>query len=159
MQDNLKDQIDNSPEDFEIYPFDAEKGWDEISKKIAPAKKRNLGWTIGIAASLLMVIGFGFYSFQHQSDPLANEVAEIENFYGNAIDQKIALVRNEIKDERILNDLEVMDEAFAELKADLNDNVDNQEVVEAMMENYRMKLQILEEILKELDKEKSEKPL
>ncbi len=159
MQDNLKDQIENNQEDFEIYPFDSENGWNEISNKIAPAKKKNLGWTMGIAASRLMVMGFGFYSFQHQSDPLANEVAEIENYYGNAIDQKIALVRNEIKDERILNDLNAMDEAFAELKVDLKDNVDNQEVVEAMMENYRMKLQILEEILKELDKEKGEKAL
>lgn len=159
MQDNLKDHIENNQEDFEIYPFDSDKGWNEISKKIAPAKKRNIGWTIGIAASLLLVVGFGFYSFQNQVDPLANEVAEIENFYGNAIDQKIALVRLEIKDERILNDLDAMDEAFAELKADLKDNVDNQEVVEAMMENYRMKLQILEEILRALDKEKSEKAL
>jgi hypothetical protein len=159
MRDNLKDHIENNQEDFEIYPFDSEKGWDEISKKIAPAKRKNLGWTIGIAASLLMVMGFGFYSFQHQSDPLADEVAEIENFYGNAIDQKITLVKSEIKDDRILKDLEAMDEAFAELKTDLKDNVDNQEVVEAMMENYRMKLQILEEILKELDQEKSEKAL
>jgi hypothetical protein len=159
MQDNLKDHIENNQEDFEIYPFDTDKGWNDISRKITPRNKKKFGWAIGIAASLLLVMGFGFYSFQHQSNPLAAEVAEIENFYGNAIDQKIALVRNEIADDRILKDLDAMDEAFAELKADLNDNVDNHEVVEAMMENYRMKLQILEEILKELDKEKSEKAL
>ena len=52
-----------------------------------------------------------------------------------------------------------MNAAFSELKADLKDNVDNEEVVTAMMENYRLKLQILEEILKELEKERSEEVL
>ncbi|MFK7952590.1 MAG: hypothetical protein AB8B73_07060 [Ekhidna sp.] len=159
MQDNLKDHIKSSQEDFELYPFDVDKAWEEISDKIIPEKKRNFGWTIGVAASLLLVMGFVFSSYQNQSDSISGEVAEIENFYGNAIDQKIALVRNEISDDRILKDLDAMDEAFAELKNDLKDNVDNQEVIEAMMDNYRMKLQILEEILKELDKEKGEKTL
>ena len=52
-----------------------------------------------------------------------------------------------------------MDQVFAELKTDLEENVDNEEVITAMMENYRLKLQILEEILVELEKEKREEIL
>lgn len=159
MQDNLKEHINSNQEDFEIYPFDTENGWEQISKKVATKKKKNLGWALGIAASLLLVMGFGFYSYQNQTDSFDNEVAEIENYYGNTINQKISLVKNQLTDQRILKDLEAMDEAFAELKADLKDNVDNQEVIAAMMDNYRMKLEILEEILNELDKENSGKTL
>ena len=66
-------------------------------------------------------------------------------------------MRSHLGDTRILEDLAVMDQAFAELKADLRDNVDNEEVIAAMMENYQLKLQILEEILNELEKENREK--
>jgi chromosome segregation ATPase len=55
-------------------------------------------------------------------------------------------IRNDIQAE-----FEELDKVFDELKADLNDNAANQEVVEAMIQNYRLKLQILEEILYQLN--------
>ena len=39
---------------------------------------------------------------------------------------------------------------FKSLKEDLKDNADNEEVVFAMIQNYRLKLDILEEILLQL---------
>ena len=69
------------------------------------------------------------------------------------------LVKSQVKDPRVIEDLEAMDKAFAELKGDLEDNVDNEEVVAAMMENYQLKLRILEEILSELEKENDKSSL
>jgi hypothetical protein len=69
------------------------------------------------------------------------------------------LVKNQLDDDRILEDLNAMDDAFADLKSDLEDNVDNEEVIMAMMENYRLKLQILEEILSKLEKEERDASL
>ena len=89
----------------------------------------------------------------------SDELSEVENFYQNEINYKISLVRNQLEDPSILEDLQLMDQAFSELKADLKDNVDNEEVVAAMMENYQLKLRILEEILKELDQENRESSL
>jgi hypothetical protein len=40
-----------------------------------------------------------------------------------------------------------MDKVFEELKEDLRDNAANEEVIEAMIQNYRLKLDILEEML------------
>ena len=57
-------------------------------------------------------------------------------------------------DSHIRNDIELefeeLDQVFDELKADLNDDAANEEVIEAMIQNYRIKLQILEEILIQL---------
>ena len=39
------------------------------------------------------------------------------------------------------------------MKADLKDNVANQEVIEAIIENYRLRIAILEELLTELKPE------
>ncbi|MEQ9402588.1 MAG: hypothetical protein RIM99_03290 [Cyclobacteriaceae bacterium] len=154
MQDNLKDLIEANSEEFEIYPFDSTKGWGEIVDEIVPVKKRRNYWPFGIAASLAIVFISTVLVVSSTSEQAPGEVAEMEGFYQKAINEKIMLVKDQIKDERILNDLESMDEAFAELKSDLDENVDNEEVVMAMMENYRLKLQILEEILNELEKEK-----
>jgi uncharacterized protein YqiB (DUF1249 family) len=43
-----------------------------------------------------------------------------------------------------------LDKVYAELKEDLKDNAHNEEVIEAMIQNYRLKLDILEEMLYQL---------
>ena len=158
MRDSLKEHIDANSEDFEIYPFDG-KGWDKIADRIEPAKKRQNHWLLGVAASLAILFISAILVWSSSGNETPNEVAELEGFYMEAINSKIALVKNQLEDDRILEDLEAMDAAFAELKTDLNENVDNEEVVIAMMENYRLKLQILEEILAELEGEKNEEIL
>ena len=159
MLDNLRDHVDQNREDFEIYPFDAETGWEEIQGKVGhKQEKRDPRKIAGIAACFACILG-GTIFFMNPVAESNNEIAELERYYNSEINQKITLVKNQIKDDRILEDLKTMDQAFAELKADLNDNVDNQEVITAMMENYQLKLQILEEILQELEKENSEEVL
>jgi len=49
-------------------------------------------------------------------------------------------------------DLGELDKVYDELKNDLKDNISNQEVIEAMILNYRLKLRILEDFLKQLNK-------
>ncbi len=48
------------------------------------------------------------------------------------------------------SDLDVL---FKELKEDLNDNADNHEVIEAMIQNYSIKLEILEDMLNQIKPE------
>ncbi|WP_421764086.1 hypothetical protein [Ekhidna sp.] len=159
MRDNLKDYVEGSKDDFELYPFDSDGEWKSISNKIGPSKGKNDPWKIsGIAACFAAIIGCTIF-FMNPETPVNGEIAELERFYDSEINYKITLIKGKLNDDRILNDVAEMDAAFAELKADLNDNVDNEEVITAMMENYQLKLQILEEILSELEKETSEEIL
>lgn len=159
MQDNFKNYVEQVRDDFELYPFDSDREWSKISKKIDPNRNRRDPWRIGgIAACFAAIIGCTIF-FMNPTSPVNGEIAELERFYGSEINHKITLIKGKIKDDRILNDVVEMDVAFSELKADLKDNVDNEEVIAAMMENYRLKLQILEEILSELEKENSEEIL
>jgi hypothetical protein len=57
-----------------------------------------------------------------------------------------------------LNDISQIDSICTDIKKDLNDNVSNQEVIEALIKNYRIKIQILEEMLDQL-KQKENIPL
>jgi hypothetical protein len=56
-------------------------------------------------------------------------------------------------------DMAQLDNICADLKKDLKDNVANQEVIEALIQNYRIKLQLLEDMLMLLKQheDKSEK--
>lgn len=157
MLDNLKDHIENQREDFEIYPFDGEAGWEQISKKITPEKKWPV-WKLASVAACMVLVAFGSI-YQMNVSETQETLSEVERYYESEINHKISLVRSQLEDPSILEDLEAMDQAFAELKADLKDNVDNEEVLAAMMENYQLKLRILEEILGELEKEQIESNL
>lgn len=159
MLDSLKEHIENNREDFELYPFDSEKEWSNLAKKVKPGKEPIARWKLASIAACIAAIVVGTVFYMNPSGQSENEIAELERFYNGEINQKITLIKGQLEDDHILQDLEAMDAAFAELKADLNDNVDNQEVISAMMENYRLKLQILEEILNELEKEKREEEL
>ncbi len=158
MRDSLKEHIESNAEDFELYPFDA-NDWNKIADKLDPPKRRYRGWLLGVAASLAVIFISSVLVMSNSQGAPTNEVAEMEGFYEEAINEKISLVKNHLDDDRILEDLNAMDEAFAELRSDLSENVDNEEVVMAMMENYQLKLQILERILSELEKEKGESAL
>jgi hypothetical protein len=48
-------------------------------------------------------------------------------------------------------DLAQLEKILSDLKEDLNDDVANREVVSAMIQNYRMKLDILEQVLEYID--------
>lgn len=90
------------------------------------------------------------------------DLMEAEVYYTSMIDSKKEevftlaaskpLLRNEINDELV-----ELDEDFRNLKEDLNDNADNEEVIAAMIQNYRLKLRILEETLLQLQQSNNEK--
>ncbi|MCF8366535.1 MAG: hypothetical protein K9H16_12180 [Bacteroidales bacterium] len=53
--------------------------------------------------------------------------------------------------EEIDSELVDLDKVYAELKCDLKDNAANEEVIEAMIQNYRIKLEILEDVLQQIN--------
>ncbi len=93
---------------------------------------------------------------QNTSDAMPKELQKAVEFYDKQIESKkeelfhlasdAPDVRNDVNLE-----LEELDKAFSELKSDLKDNADNQEVIEAMIANYKLKLQILEDMLRMLN--------
>jgi hypothetical protein len=77
---------------------------------------------------------------------------ETEVYYNNLINSLYSettplLTGNpEIKKE-LNTDISKLDSICSEIKKDLKDNVANQEVVEALVQNYRIKIRILEDML------------
>jgi hypothetical protein len=82
-------------------------------------------------------------------------LSEAEAYYTNLVKQKLdelkPIIANCPSLEMDLNyDMSELDSVYYELKSDLRDNMANQEVIEAIIENYRLKVNILEDILTEI---------
>ena len=88
---------------------------------------------------------------------------EAEAFYTAQIDNRqqefnaLAQDQPEIRHE-VNYELVALDSVYADLKRDLKDNAANEEVIEAMIQNYRVKLDILEDVLRQLRAAKNELP-
>jgi hypothetical protein len=96
--------------------------------------------------------GFIAGSMNDTESPIVKELIEAEAYYTSQINMRkeevFRLTVNAPDVQKEINtELVEMDKVFEVLKEDLKDNADNEEVIEAMIQNYRLKLDILEEML------------
>ena len=164
MSDGLKQYVDRNRDDFELYPYDLEKGWSGVDTTLQTRSEAgtNSKWRYYLAASVVLVVGLaisviivsGEEHFEYPTD-----LMEAQFYYQEMIDAKIHLVRDQLDDPALLQDIEALDMAFTELQADLEEDVQNEEVVAAMIDNYRLKLKILERILEDLEGDDNEKDM
>ena len=160
MKDSFKKFVDENRKDFDYSRQDFQNMWTEIQDGLEPMSKPLWpNWTKMAAAFLIIAIStFGLLKYQHGSQ-LPAELLEAENHYYHLISTKMETVQEHQSevDELIWEDLALLDLAYADLKKDLKEHADNQEVMQAMIENYRAKLNILNQILDEIeDKEHEE---
>ncbi|MBE0638557.1 MAG: hypothetical protein IH598_08555 [Bacteroidales bacterium] len=96
-----------------------------------------------------------------QPSEMIQMMIEAEAFYTAQIDDRrrelnlLAQDQPEIQLE-INYELVELDSIYADLKRDLKDNASNEEVIEAMIQNYRIKLDILEDVLSQMRSARNE---
>ena len=95
------------------------------------------------------------------SDQLYKEIQETEQYYSQMVAQRYNELRpflasDPVADEMLTADMEELDEVYEDLKEDLKDDVSNPEVIEAMILNYRVKLEILEDLLNQLKEKENQ---
>lgn len=172
--DKLEQFILDSRADFDdLSPSPA--SWEKIKGNIKPVRRIN--WTatmLRIAAAVVIFVAsyiFIDYNFYSNADADLQAKATLEDAYNNipVLQEANAYYSNHIRsmenelvslagpDSPITKDIktefEELDQVFTELKSDLNDDAANEEIIEAMIQNYRIKVQILEEILSQLKSE------
>lgn len=89
-------------------------------------------------------------------DPEMKELIEAEAFYAQKVDSKLEEIRKcyitnpELKDE-VETDLNELEEMYKVLKLDLKENVANKTVIEAMIENNRYRLKLVDDVLDQIN--------
>jgi len=168
---------------LERFILDNREGFDtfepsqDVWKKIKKPEKKSisLNWkTIAIRAAAVVVIFISSYYFHDfmnsknttvvaesnsiEENPLYKNLIEAELYYSAEINYKkkefFRLTNNSPALQKAISmELSDLDVLFKDLKEDLNDNADNHEVIEAMIQNYRIKLEILEDMLNQIKPE------
>jgi len=154
MEDHFKNFVDEHRVDFESSSQDSQEMWVQIQKGLEPTVTPMHSSWMKVAASFLILAActFGLLKFQ-QNSMLPLELREAEDHYFNIITTKMEVVEahHAEVDELIWQDLELLDYAYADLKKDLKEQAHSEHVVQAMIENYRAKLEILDQILFEIE--------
>jgi len=163
--DNLEKFIIKNREEFDVSEPSPEL-WDRIEKRKPQSKIMSINWKktfYRVAAVLVIFIASYFVqsivskktkneSIANQQEIINTELAKIENYYDAELERKMNEITVLTKDKpeiktHVYTDLAELDSVYLELKNDLNDNVDNEEVINAMIQNYKLKLEMLEDIL------------
>jgi len=163
MSDRLKDNVGQNRSEFEVYGTDFDSLWSGIEDKLDQEQSsKPVFWRIAAAVALLMVSVASLLTVNTSDQEglalhqISIELAETEQYYMQQISQRMQVIDN-YPDVSIQAKKEItaLDSIYNELKVDLKDNVDNEEVVSAMIENYRLKLELLEGILQNIRKEEN----
>jgi hypothetical protein len=163
--DKLEEHIRKNREDLDRYS--PPKGiWRNISRKLKKEKSLSRQW-LSIAAMIVVILGTAVIFFkpeyrwssserQRNNDDFTGitpQLKETETYYNNLINSlyteaKPLLTNNPDIKKELNNDLSQLDSICTDLKKDLKDNIANQDVVEALIQNYRIKIRILEDMLR-----------
>ncbi|MBN2807025.1 MAG: hypothetical protein JXR22_10240 [Prolixibacteraceae bacterium] len=145
-------------------------GWDQIEAKLDAGKKGKIRrinfWkiTASIAAVLVLAListimistGDTHRKYVNVSDPELRELLETEYYYAKEVSFQMKEINKcyeifpELKND-IQNDLEELNDMYRELEEDLNEDIYNREVIEAMIQNNRLKLETVNRVLNQIN--------
>ena len=177
--DQLEKFILDHREEFDVMEPSPEI-WNKISAPKSVSSGRHISWKrVMYRVAAVIVIFIGSYYVHELINPPAQGISAIQSsaseedrqmlsqlmeskaYYTSLIDTKteevylLAAEKPMLRDE-IQQEMKDLDREFLELQNDLHDNTDSEEVIAAMIQNYRLKLQILEETLMQLQVQKKE---
>ncbi len=165
--DRLEEFVKNNREEFDQFE-PSEKVWDNINKATRKTKIIRLNSPLlRIAAVLVLAVIFtvtlyktnilntGGYA-EKIEDPEIRELVEAEAYYAQQVNGKLKEIKKcyytnpELKNE-IETDLSELEEMYKELKGDLKENISSKAVIEAMIDNNRNRLKLVDEVLEQIN--------
>jgi len=174
MENRFEKFIREKREEFDVREPDPML-WKKIEANIKP--RRVIDWRIIASRAAAVLIIFAASYMVHElidnngrtlsvrkpqqkpaKEIIIPELQEAELYYSGLINEKLEEIKPILAncpgiEDELKYDMSELDSLYADLKKDLKDNIANQEVVEAIIENYRLRIAILEELLTEIKPE------
>jgi peptidoglycan hydrolase CwlO-like protein len=165
--DRLEEFIKANREEFDQFE-PSDKVWEQISKSGHKPKTVSMAsYLLRVAAVLAIAVVFtvllaktnvfGPHGTEMQAeDPEIQELIEAEAFYASQVNEKMDEIRKcyntfpEIKED-VEMDLIELQEMYDTLKSDLNENISKKAVIEAMIENNRYRLKMVDQVLEQIN--------
>ena len=168
-RDRLESFVEENRHEFD-YMEPSEKVWETINLKLEPEQKKpeRRFVLLKIAAVIVLVLAIPAVIYIQNGttesrakndapvDPEIQELMEAEAYYAQEVSGKLAEIQKcykvhpEIKSE-IETDLSELESMYISLKKDLHENISNKEVIEAMIENNRNRMKLVDEVLEQIN--------
>lgn len=167
-QDRLESFVNENRHEFDrLEPSD--HTWDAISIRLKEKTfdSRKFIW-LKVAAIVAVVLLSAVIVYQQrfserrqearalQSDPELRELIEAEAYYSQEVNVRMTEIKKcykihpEVKSE-VESDLNELEKMYLSLKSDLKENISNKEVIEAMIENNRVRLKLVDDVLEQIN--------
>lgn len=154
--DRLEDFIRKHRDDLDILVPSTDV-WKNISKT---PDRRKFYFLFSAAAALILILGSALILFRRSENNIQlyeinRQLKETELYYNNQINSlydeaEPMLTGYPDLNRELASDFNRIDSLCSEIRKDLKDNVSNQEVITALIQNYRIKIRILEQMLQVL---------
>ncbi len=116
-----------------------------------------------MAAGLTAVFVLAFFALQRPLDQPTAElpasenditnVDQLEQFYSVQVKNKMEALQMYEVDEELLGEVQLLKEEFDMLKEEAGLGVNQEEILDEMIDNYRLRVNILEDIMREMSKQ------
>lgn len=161
MKDELENYVKKHRNQFNNQEVDKDALWSKIEVEltefngpIIPLWRRI---SVSVAASIAIVLGGIFLWNTIKVDTADNsivhqELLEVDHYYGSLVNNQVELIKNSpdlTQEERddFLMLIDDLDTEYENLKLELAEGVNDQKIMEAIINNYRKKIQLMESLL------------
>lgn len=169
-EDRFEKFIKDNRDDFDVLSPSPEV-WDKLNKQLqveSSKKPKKTRYWLNIAAMIALIIaGSGVVvtnlvlpknklQIAQEMDPELRELIEAEAYYAHQVNGKMKEIRRcyqlipELQME-VENDLLELESMYNLLKTDLKENISNKEVIEAMIENNRFRMKLVDDVLAQIN--------
>lgn len=166
MQDRLKEFMNEHRDAFDSeMPPDAirERLEEQLSRKQPPRIRQLITRYVKIAAAVIILFGVGVLTGKYLNDNSSGismqteqEINDLNAFYSKMVNTKMQELKSYSSDTEVLDDLKELEVSFQELKSELGNEVNDQQVLEAMVKEYHAKIEILDRVLQRMHASKKQ---
>ncbi len=169
--DNFEKHVRDNREMFNVHKADKATMWAKIETELEQPKQKVIPlWKspmIRIAASILIVLGVtAFISLFvlrqgniEEGTFASKELQDIDMHYNYLVMEQVTLVKNHpdlspTDREEFLSFMEDLDIEYVQLKLEMRKNLDNELVLEAIVGNYKKRIELIENLLRQINESK-----
>lgn len=172
MMDNFEKQIKEKKLLFDDQKADKAKLWAHIETrldnsgkeiKVVPIRKSILfkvasGFAV-IVGLFAMTVFLQYFNTEEKNVVIDHELRDTNSYYQSLVSYQVELVKNHPKltaadKKEFLSFMDTLDEEYEILRSELENNLDNDRVFEAIVENYKKRIEIIENFLKQINNSK-----
>lgn len=160
----MEDKLHNFFNEHEFDVHEPRAGHlDRFEKRLQGVQpKRKMPWKwMSVAASVILMIGFGLGTMTNKTEEglsaISPKMAEVQTYFVNTIDKEIREIeqnrtlQTEDLIEQALDDLEELEDKYKVFIKELQENGQQQKIINAMINNYQQRLEILQKTLEQIE--------